>query len=258
VTEGEVHHEIAGSGPPVVFTHDGLQHSESWDAQFDVFAAGHHVARWDRRGYGRSPRPTAPYSSAEDLAALARTVSDSPVTLVGCSFGGLVSVRCALDHPRSVAALVLVGPAISGLPFSEHFNTRGGRGMPAFDAPVAEQIAYWSGTDPWFVAPENTAARERLLAMLTANPHNLRPVIELEGTLDQPVFPRLGEISVPTLIVVGEQDHPDVHAHCGAAEAAIPGARRVVLAGSGHVPHMEVPELFNQVVLEFLAQVTRR
>jgi 3-oxoadipate enol-lactonase len=59
---------------------------------------------------------------------------------------------------------------------------------------------------------------------------------------------------VPTLIVVGELDIPDVHAHSGALEAGVPGATRVVLRGSGHLPHLEVPEEFNRVVHEFLAK----
>jgi 3-oxoadipate enol-lactonase len=83
-----VHAEVAGSGPPVVLSHDGLLDSRSWDAQVGVLAADHRVARWDRRGYGRSPRPAAPFSSVEDLAAIVRAVSDAPATLVGCSFGG--------------------------------------------------------------------------------------------------------------------------------------------------------------------------
>jgi len=257
MTEGEtvqlaVHYEVAGAGPPVVFSHDGLLPNESWDAQFDVFAADHRVVRWDRRGYGRSARATEPFSSAEDLADIARTVSDSPVALVGCSFGSLVSLHCALDHPALVSALVLVGPVVSGLPMSEHFTTRGGHGVPPLDAPVTEQIDYWSGTDPWFVAPQNTAARQRFRALLTANTHQLPPPLEFERMWAEPALPRLGEISVPTLIVVGEHDHPDVHAHCGAIEAAVPGARRVVLSGCGHLPQLEVPEAFNQLVLEFL------
>jgi 3-oxoadipate enol-lactonase len=253
-----VHCEVVGSGPPVVLIHDGMLHSESWDAQFGVFAADYRVARWDRRGFGRSPRPTAPFSSVEDLAAVVRAVSHSPAILVGCSFGGFVTVQCALDHPRLVAALVLVGPVISGLPFSEHFDTRGGRGMPAFDAPVAERVAYFTRSDPWYVAPANIAARQRLRALLTANPHNLHPPYELERLPEQPALPRLGEITVPTLIVVGEQDIPDVHAHCGAIEAAITHTKRVVLAGSGHLPHLEVPEAFNRVVLEFLTGMRER
>jgi pimeloyl-ACP methyl ester carboxylesterase len=253
-----VYCEVAGSGPPVVLTHDGLLHSESWDAQFDMFATDNRVARWDRRGYGRSPRPSVPFSSVEDLAAVVRALSQSPATLIGCSYGGFLSMQCALEHPRLVAALVLVGPVVSGLPYSEHFHTRGGRGEPGFDAPVAEQIAYWSGSDPWFVAAANTAARQRLHALLTANPHNLRLALELERRPQQPALPRLGQIAVPTLIVVGEQDIPDVHAHCGAIQAAIPGAQRLVLPGSGHLPHLEIPDVFNRVVLEFLAEVGQR
>jgi 3-oxoadipate enol-lactonase len=63
---------------------------------------------------------------------------------------------------------------------------------------------------------------------------------------------RLEEVLVATLIVVGEADIPDVHAHAGAIEAGIGGVRRVVLSGSGHLPQLEVPDAFNRVVLEFL------
>jgi pimeloyl-ACP methyl ester carboxylesterase len=249
-----VHAEATGTGPPVVLTHEGLLHSESWDEQVAALAGHHRVARWDRRGYGRSPRPTAPYSSVDDLAAVVRVVSDGPAALVGCSFGSLVTLHCALEHPELVAKLVLVGPIVTGVPFSEHFLTRGGRGVPAPDAPDAEQIAYWSEIDPWFVAPANTAARQRLRALLAANPQNLRPPVELERPPEPAALPRLGEIAVPTLIVVGEQDIPDVHAHSGALQAGVPGATRVVLPGSGHLPHLEVPGAFTRLVREFLAE----
>ncbi|MGH3585629.1 MAG: alpha/beta fold hydrolase, partial [Pseudonocardia sp.] len=156
-----IHAEATGSGSPVVLTHDGLLHSATWDAQVPAFAADHRVVRWDRRGYGHSPRPTRAHSSVEDLAAVVRATADRPAALVGCSFGSLVTVLCALDHPELVASLVLVGPIVTGLAFSEHFATRGGRGLPAPDAPDAELIAYWSDRDPWFVAPDNREARER-------------------------------------------------------------------------------------------------
>ncbi len=54
------------------------------------------------------------------------------------------------------------------------------------------------------------------------------------------------------MIIAGEHDIADVHAHCGAIEAAIPGARRLVLPNSGHLPHFEVPGEFNTAVLGFL------
>jgi pimeloyl-ACP methyl ester carboxylesterase len=254
LTVDGIHAEVVGAGPPLVLTHDALTHSEAWDVQVAAWSADHRITCWDRRGYGRSPRPTTQYSSVDDLAAVVRAVSEGPAALVGCSFGSLVTLHCALEHPELVSKLVLVGPILSGLPLSEHFLTRGGRDVPARDAPEAEQIEYWSAVDPWFVAPSSPAARERLRALLTANPQNLRPPLELERRPETPATVQLGEIAVPTLIVVGELDIPDVHAHSGAIEAGVPGATRVVLSGSGHLPHLEVPEEFNRIVHEFLAK----
>jgi 3-oxoadipate enol-lactonase len=62
---------------------------------------------------------------------------------------------------------------------------------------------------------------------------------------------------VPTLVVVGEHDRPDIHAMADALAAGIPGAERVVLPGTGHLPGMERPGELNRVVLEFLAGLDR-
>ena len=60
---------------------------------------------------------------------------------------------------------------------------------------------------------------------------------------------------MPTLVVVGEHDRPDIHAMAAALAAGIPGAERVVLPGTAHLPSMERPEELNRVVLEFLGRV---
>ena len=244
--------EVTGHGPALVLTHDAIVHREIWDAQFESLSRSYRVVRWDRRGYGRSDRPSAPYASDDDLARVIASLTDPPAVLIGSSNGGLLSVQCALEHPELVAALVLVGPIVSGLSFTGHFASRGGRRTGA-DLAVAAEIEYWSGADPWFTAPANTAARDRLRALLLANPHNLQPKEHLERAFESDTLPRLGQIAVPTLIITGEHDIADVHAHCGAIEAGIPGARRQVLPGSGHLPHLEMPGRFNAAVHGFLA-----
>jgi 3-oxoadipate enol-lactonase len=252
VQGGSVFCEIAGTGRPVVLSHDFTLHRETWDAQFTGLSDANRVVRWDRRGYGRSDEPNASYSSVDDLAGVIESAADGPAVLVGCSYGSAVSLHCALDHPDLAAGLVLVGPVVSGLGYTEHMMTRGGRRTMRV-ASADTEIDYWSAVDPWFVAASNVQARERLRELLTANRHNLESKERWERSPEPAALPRLGEIAVPTLIIVGEHDIPDVHAHAGALEAGIRGARRVVLAGSGHLPQLEVPDAFNELVLAFLS-----
>ena len=70
----------------------------------------------------------------------------------------------------------------------------------------------------------------------------------------EPALPRLSDIRVPTLLVTGDADIPDVHAHAGAIEAGIPRSRRIVLKGVGHLMYLENPAEFTRVVINFLAE----
>ena len=256
VDGGKIFYETAGLGPVIIMIHDGLLHRETWNAQFAVFAKHYRVIRWDRRGYGRSSTPTSAFSQLDDLFAVLKGLKVERATLLGCSAGGLLAIHFALDHPQMVTALVLVGPIVSGLEFSDHFTTRGNRGIPAPDTPVAQKIDYWTSKDPWIMAPENTSARQRFKTLLTANPQNLEGTgQQLARWPDQPALARLSQIKVPTLLVVGESDIPDVHAHIGAIQAGIAGSKRVVLNHSGHLPQVEVPDAFNEVVLGFLNNI---
>jgi pimeloyl-ACP methyl ester carboxylesterase len=73
----------------------------------------------------------------------------------------------------------------------------------------------------------------------------------------KPGLPRLGDIRVPTLLLVGDADIPDVHAHAGAIEAGIPSARRIVVSGVGHIMYIERPAEFSQLVIGFLERNTQ-
>lgn len=253
---GKIFYEASGQGPVVIMIHDGLLHRETWDAQFAAFAKHYRVIRWDRRGYGRSSTPTMPFSQLDDVYAVMKALKVERATLLGCSAGGLLTIHFALDHPQMITSLVLVGPIVTGLSFSDHFATRGNRGRPANNATVEQKIQYWASKDPWIMAPESTAARQKLKTLLVANPQNVEGTgQQLARWPDQPALPRLSQIKVPTLIIVGEADIPDVHAHVGAIEAGIAGSKRVVLNHSGHLPHVEVPGVFNEVVLSFLNNV---
>jgi hypothetical protein len=174
------------------------------------------------------------------------------VHLVGSSAGGGLTIDFALAHPEQVASLTLVGAVVSGFPYTRHFLDRGGRLTQAIFADPAQFRRFWSTTDPYFLAPDSKAARERVAAILEASPRNLQPGSHQLEVPPPPALPHLATIKVPTLVMAGEHDVPDVHAHAGAIAAGIPHARREVLRSCGHAPYLEQPEDFVATVLPFL------
>jgi 3-oxoadipate enol-lactonase len=251
VEGSKLYYEECGTGPEaVVLIHDGIAHSAVWDDVWPTFCKRFHTIRYDRRGYGRTPASTTWYTETEDLATLLRHRKVSHATLVGSSHGGELSIDFTLQYPALVRQLVLVGGVVSGLPYTDHFLNRGITNSQPFDkGDVAGGLSNWA-KDKYLLAPGHNAAKKRLLNLLTANPHDLTHSDYARPT--QPALPRLKEIRVPTLILVGDADIPDVHAHAGAIEAGIPGSKRVVIPETGHLMYLEKPEEFSRAVITFI------
>jgi pimeloyl-ACP methyl ester carboxylesterase len=252
---GRIYYEVRGEGDALILLHDGMIASPTWDAQFSAgaFPSRFRVVRYDRRGRGRSEEGSSAYSDVDDLSALMDALAIPRAVLVGCSSGGGLAVDFALAHPERVEALVLVGAAVSGLPFADQFWERAAVNLrPALaDRDLPRSIELWVA-DPWLTDARNGAARERLRALLTADPSGL----DLSsGRLRVPAPPALGRlaaIAVPTLIVAGVSDLPDVHALGGVLQVEIQGSKRVLIDGAAHLVHLERPDAFNALVLDFL------
>ena len=254
VDNSKLYYEIIGSGYPVTLIHDGLVDCRVWDEQTSFFAEQYQVIRYDRRGYGRSERPWVDYSNVEDLHTLLHFLKIEQTSLMGVSAGGMIAVDFTLVHPEMVDALVLVGAAMSGFEVSEHMQQRVQAVIRPLieDDDVEQTIENWVN-DPYFVSPANTTVRLRFRELLTTNPHNLYdPHWHSFEEPGQPAVDRLSEIHVPTLLIVGEADISDNHAVSGALQIGIRGSKRVVLPEAGHLANLEQPQVFNQLVYEFL------
>jgi 3-oxoadipate enol-lactonase len=251
VEAGKLFYEECGTGPDaVILIHDGIAHSAVWDDVWPTFCKRFHTIRYDRRGYGRSPASGTWYTETEDLATLLRNRKVSHSVLVGSSHGGELSIDFTLQYPSLVRQLVLVGAVVSGLPYTDHFLNRGISNSQPFEKnDVPGGLANWA-KDKYLLAPAHDAAKKRLLELLTANPQDMTHSDYARPT--QAALHRLKEIRVPTLILVGDADIPDVHAHAGAIEAGIAGSRRVVIPEAGHLMYLEKPEEFSRVVITFI------
>jgi pimeloyl-ACP methyl ester carboxylesterase len=245
-------YEECGSAPQtVVLVHDGVLDSAAWDDVWPEFCKHFHTIRYDRRGYGRSSAATQGHYATDDLAAVLHHLEVKRAAIVGSSHGGEISINFTLEHPEMVEKLVLVGAVVGGMPYSRHFLERGDAlGKPLEKGDVKGAIAA-AVKDKYLTAPGSGSARKRMAAILLANPQDLtHPERELPV---KPALPRLGEIHIPTLLLVGDADIPDVHAHAGAIEAGIPRARRIVVTDVGHLMYLERPAEFSRIVIEFLS-----
>ncbi|MFF5761569.1 alpha/beta fold hydrolase [Streptomyces tanashiensis] len=253
VKDGEVWaDDSGGEGLPLVLLHPGVGDSRVWDPVLSAFRARRRVIRYDVRGYGRSPAPTAPYSPVHDLAEVLDRFGIERAVLVGSSMGGATSVDYALEAPERVAGLALFVPGVSGYEgldageFFERLEPLAKAGDT--DGIVRLGLAAW-GQAGGGTAESDPVAAEFLRAVLPAWFGNIGH--QLTGP---PAFDRLGEVSAPTLLALGEQDRPEV-VRCNEEMAErIPGCRLVRLAASDHYPTLREPERVARLIEELYAE----
>ena len=101
---------------------------------------------------------------------------------------------------------------------------------------------------------ENTSAKEKVIQLVQENPRK-DGVHHSSPKPPKPAYLRLNTIEIPALILVGEFDIPDVHAHAGAINAGIRHSKREIIRKSGHLIPVEQPELFNKAALKFLNEI---
>jgi len=255
INGARIAYDQTGSGEALVLVHAGIADRSMWDDQMEVFAAAYRVIRYDLRGFGDSSMPPDSYAHFEDLRALLDALAVERATLLGISMGGEVVLDTALAYPERVARLILVSTRAAATEVSETMGTVWREADEAYEAGDIEratdvELAGWVvGPDraPEAVAP---AVRAKARAMIRRTWERTEEAEERK--LEPPRHGRLGEVRVPTLVVAGDRDLPDIEVSVDALVAGIPGARKVTIANAAHLPTMEHPEQFNRLVLEFL------
>ena len=252
-----------GAGPAVVLIHEGIADRRMWDDVLDALAQRHRVIRYDLAGFGDSHLAPGSMSHVADLVAVLDAFDVDRAALVAGSLGGRIAVEAALEHPERVTALLLVAPGLRGHDFSSFVRQAGEEEEAAFERGDYEAAAD-AMVRAWVIGPRREAGDveasviERVRAMSVRSYELWAEAIAAGGepeetALEPPASERLGEIGVPTLVLVGDADVPDMLQIADRLEAAIPGARKVVWEGVAHMPPMERPREFERLALDFLA-----
>lgn len=246
----------AGFGETVVLMLHGIGggHQAFTPQMRPLAERGLRALAWDMPGYGYS-RTVAPYTIAclADACLEMLTIVDAArVILVGHSMGGMVAQEIVACEPKAVAGLVLIGTTAAfgnaGGDWQKQFIEArtapldAGKTMPELAQDLVENM----------VAPDaDRAVVAAAIASMSAVPeptyrHALAALVQFDRRVE------LSQIAVPTLLVAGAEDRTASPAVMEKMARKIPGAKYSVVAGAGHLIHLEQADAFNRLLLGFL------
>jgi pimeloyl-ACP methyl ester carboxylesterase len=260
---GRLYYETTGSGDAIVLIHGNAGDRRHWDAQFDALAKEHRVVRYDVRGFGQSSLPVEgePYSNHEDLAALLDHLSIRSAHVAGWSMGSGIAVDFVLTYPDRMKSLISVGPWVRG------YSSPAAQAISADLRLVGAALADGGPTaavDAWMAAPffaatiREPAAGARFRQIAADYSWWFFSHQAPKGEPGPSAVGRTAEIHVPTLILTAEHDIPACLEVADLLDLSVLNSRKVILAGTGHLLHMEKPEEFNRHLLDFIETVSRR
>ncbi len=258
-----------GDGPPIVTLHGGPGASHDYlRPQFDRLAIGRTLLYYDQRGGGQSPgggphgAPLDWRAHVADLAAVVRAHGAPPATVLGFSWGGLLALLFALEHPDLVARLALVGPAPSYPEARAAYEAEFARRQAAPEVAEARAALSRSGLRERDANAFWKRAFELSVAGYFADPARAKDLTPFRvGARAQQAVgqslrgldlrPRLATIARPALILHGRHDPVPLDASDTLARL-MPNARLVVFEDSGHALYVEETERFVEVLDPFL------
>ena len=252
----ELNYRLEGDGGETIVLINGLADDlETWALQVDdLLSAGYRVLRFDNRGVGQSSKPAGPYSStmlADDAKALADSLGLTGFHLMGVSMGGMIAQEYALSYPEDLRSVTFACTYAAPGPFCSRMFAMWADMAPVLGVPfVMRDVTLWAFTVPFF---EERSAE--LTEFETAMRYMDQPVhaylAQLAVIQGHDTTGRLGQMTVPSLVLAGESDILIPVALSRRIHDAIPGSEWATVTG-GHACLWEHPASFNQTFLDFI------
>jgi len=256
VNNVDINYLLEGEGPETVVLVNGLADDLlTWVFQVEsLLAAGFRVLRFDNRGIGESSKPAGPYTTelfAQDAKALVDHLGITNFHLMGVSMGGMIAQEYALAFESDLRSLTLActyaapGPFCSRM-FSLWADIASVHGVPT----VMRDVTLWAFTQEFFETRGDELA-EFETAMAYMNQSVPAYLAQLHSIRHHDTTTRLSKLSVPTLVLAGEEDILIPVELSRKLHKLLPKSEFVTTPG-GHGCMWEHPEQFNQQFIRFI------
>jgi 3-oxoadipate enol-lactonase len=251
-----INYQLEGEGAETIVLLNGLADDlATWGFQMeDILAAGYRVLRFDNRGVGATSKPAGPYSSrmlADDAKALVDALDITDFHLMGVSMGGMIAQEYALAYGSDLRSATFGCTYAAPGPFCSRMFAMWEAMAPLVGVPfIMRDVTLWAFTVPFFSERGGELA-EFETAMRYMDQPTHAYLAQLAVIQQHDTTARLGQITVPTLVLAGEQDILIPVALSRRLREGVPGSEWATTKG-GHACLWEHPAEFNQTFLEFI------
>ena len=250
--QGNVNAAQSGDGPPLFLFHSLLSDRASFDAIAPTLSRSFRVLVPELPGFGQTPAVAGDFAAIADrMAAMVKDAAGGKDAIVlGNGYGGFVALQMAIRHPAIAAKLVLAdcGAAFSE-PGREAFRNMAAASKAKGLAAITD-VAMRRLFAPDFQAAHPDLMQDRRAAFLRTEPEVFQAACAALAALD--LRPELAKVKVPVLVLVGEHDEATPPPMSHELAALLPNARLQIIPGCAHVPQLQSPELFLDMIGGFL------
>ena len=242
--------DTGGDNTPVVFLHAASGTTESWVYQEQAFTnAGFRCIAYDRRNWGRSESASSastPGSASDDLEALAVHLGLDRFHLVATALGGIIGLDYTVEYPQRVISLA-VSSTFTGVQDQSYMEVQN-RLRPAeiSNLPITLREV---GPSYRAINAEGTA---RWLEIEVGSRHSISPE-QAQSAREPMTFARLENMKTPVLMLSGDADLLSPPAMMRLVADHIPDCQFATIPEAGHAAFWEQPEIWNGLVLDFIA-----
>ena len=261
-----LYYEEVGQGVPILFVHEFASDYRGWEPQMREFGKRYRCITYSARGYTPSDVPADPgaYSYQHvmrDAVAVLDHLAIDKAHLIGLSMGGYTALQVGLNHPARVRSMTLAGTG-SGSErwYTEAFHKSSRELADIFERDGSAKVAATYGNGPSRVPFAIKDARGFAEFLKRLAEHDAKGSANTSRGF-QGARPSLydfedaiNRLAIPALIVVGDEDDRCIEPSLF-LKAVLPASGLVMFPKTGHVVNLEEPDLFNEVIGDFLARV---
>lgn len=253
----DIYFEIEGNGDNLLFIHAGIADRRMWNKEFITISKCFRTIRIDLPGYGLSNFTGGEYSYNDILNGILEYLKAEKTYIIAASFGGKIALDFVLSNKDKCQGLILMAPAVSGWEDSQYLLDYYEEEDKLSQAEEFDKIAVLN-YNTWILRNRHEDdikqdIRDLVIDMQMKSLMKGKPDNESIEIEEEDIILKLGNIKIPVLVVIGDNDVEDFQNIAKLIHKEIDSSKKIVIKNASHLANLEYPEVFESILLDFFS-----